>query len=111
MEDGVGLVLFLGILVIGGIIALACYCEKKKKENFLKSKLSNLGNLTNYTYSQLVSYIGGPSGIQYIDGGKICTWQECETSGWSWGVTGIYTITLIFDANDRCVGISSETYF
>lgn len=110
MEDNAGLILVIGGIAVIGVIILANYCEKAKKEDFLKNKLSNMGDLTNYTYSQLVSHLGGPSSIQYVEGGKYCTWQECETSGWSCGPTGIYTITLMFDAADHCIGISSETY-
>lgn len=102
--------LFLVVIFLIGFIALGIYLEKRKKARFLRNIVPELGVLTNYTYSQLVYYIGSPNSVQYIDGGKLCVWQEQETSLWSWGVTGIYTIALIFDINDHCLGISSETY-
>ena len=109
MEDGVGLVLFLGILGIGGIIALACYCEKKKKENALFAKLERMGDLRRYTYSQITANIGYPNGVQNVGNHTFCTWQESSTSGWTWGVLCVSTVTLEFDENNRCLRIVSTS--
>ena len=103
--DGVGLFLFFSILVIGGTIALACYSEKKKKENALFVKLERMGDLSRYTYSQITANIGYPNSVENVGYHKFCTWQECATSGWTWGVLSVSTVTLEFDENDRCLRI------
>ena len=87
-----------GIILYGIISALV-----KAPGNVLNNKFANLGTLTNYTYSQIVARCGNPSSVSTTvnsEGKRVKIAQ--------WMSTG-YHIVLLFDENDKCLGISSET--
>ena len=104
------LVVIVAVVAIGFISAYGKKRAERMEYNYIRNKLSRMGTLTNYTYSQIVNVIGSPNGRQAIDGGMCCTWTEYEKSGWDNSTVGVYTIVLLFDYTDKCVGISSEIH-
>lgn len=92
------------LTTIGGIILyLIMGAAVKAPGSLLQAKFAQLGTLTNYTYSQIFAKCGNPSSVSSTvdkDGNKITIRQ--------WISTG-YHIVLLFDENDNCLGISSET--
>jgi hypothetical protein len=103
-----GIIFFI---VIAVLILIVCFWDRSPQEKiFLKDKITKLGNLTNYTYSRLVSHLGEPDKIKKVKSGKYVTWQDLDTSTDTQISTRTYTITLKFDANNQCLGIASENY-
>ena len=72
--------------------------------------MSGLGSITGYTYNQIVNIIGAPNARQAIEGGTSCTWCEYERNRWDNSIVGVYTLSLIFDSSEICIGISNESY-
>ncbi len=71
----------------------------KAPGNELQKRFISLGDLKGKSLSEIQSVCGAPSSISYgADGVKIYQWMA----------TG-YHIVLLFDENDICLGISSET--
>ena len=65
----------------------------------LQQKFANLGVLKGKTLSEIQTACGAPSSISVgSDGVKIYQWMATS-----------YHIVLLFDENDICLGISSET--
>ena len=67
--------------------------------NILQQNFISLGTLKGKTLSEIQSVCGAPSSISYgADGVRIYQWMA----------TG-YHVVLLFDENDICLGVSSET--
>jgi hypothetical protein len=65
----------------------------------MKKKFVRLGTLRGMTYGQIVSAVGkGANAIQHMPDGSVRVWQSLD-----------YQITLLFDANEVCLGVSNET--
>lgn len=92
------------LTTIGSIILyLIIGCVVKVPGTLLQTKFLQLGTLTNYTYSQIVEKCGNPSSVSSTvdkDGNKI-TLRQWMSAG--------YHIVLLFDENEKCLGVSSET--
>ncbi len=65
----------------------------------LQRKFVQLGNLRGVHYEDIVDKVGKPNAISDIKNGQHLV---------QWIATG-YCIALIFDKNDICLGISSQT--
>lgn len=65
----------------------------------LQKKFINLGNLKGLHYDYIVDEVGKPNAISNIKNNQIVA---------QWIANG-YHIALIFDKNDVCLGISSQT--
>ncbi len=86
--------------IIGGIIwYLISNTMVKAPGNILQQKFINLGTLKGKTLSQIQSSCGNPSSVSTTANG---------TKVYQWMATG-YHIVLLFDENDICLGVSSET--
>ena len=85
---------------IGGIILyFIIHAVVRVPGTTLQTKFQSLGTLKGKTLQQIVSVCGQPNSVSATaDGGKIRQWMAAG-----------YHIVLIFDANDICLGISSET--
>lgn len=71
----------------------------KAPGNVLQQKFIKLGTLQGKTLNEIQSACGAPSSVSYgADGVKIYQWMA----------TG-YHIVLLFDENDICLGVNSET--
>ena len=92
------------ITTIGGLILYAIISAGVKAPgNLLQTRFQSLGDLRNYTYSQIAERCGSASSTSAStdkDGHKITIRQ--------WISTG-YHIVLLFDENEKCLGVSSET--
>ena len=64
----------------------------------LQKKFQNLGVLKGKTYSEITSVVGNPNSVSQSNGMTICQWMA----------TG-YHIVLLFDGNNICLGVNSET--
>lgn len=92
---------FIGIIpIVGGLLWwIISSLIVKAPGNMLQQKFINLGTLKGKTYKQIENTCGVPSSVSYGNNGvKICQWMA----------TG-YHIVLLFDENDICLGVSSET--
>lgn len=97
------LLISLGTTIGGIILYLITSAVVKAPGNVLAVKFANLGTLTNYTYSQIIAKCGNPNSV------STTTDKEGNTVKiGQWMSTG-YHIVLLFDANDKCLGVSSET--
>ena len=86
--------------VVGGIIwYIISNAMVKAPGNVLQQKFIKLGTLKGKTLNEIQSACGARSSISHgADGVKIYQWMA----------TG-YHIVLLFDENDICLGVSSET--
>lgn len=86
--------------IVGGIIwFLISTAMVKAPGTLLQQKFVNLGTLKGKTLSQITNACGNPSSISTTSNG---------TKVYQWISTG-YHIVLLFDENDICLGVSSET--
>ncbi|MBQ9934658.1 MAG: hypothetical protein IJO70_02325 [Lachnospiraceae bacterium] len=90
--------------LIGGLIMYAIISALVKAPGAsLQTKFVQLGTLKGKTYSEIVTAVGNPSSTSATvdaDGKPVKIKQ--------WMATG-YHIVLLFDENDICLGVSSET--
>ncbi|MBR5278105.1 MAG: hypothetical protein IKU23_02440 [Clostridia bacterium] len=86
--------------IVGGLIWYAITTAAVKAPGtILQQKFVKLGTLKGKTLSEIQSACGAPSSVSSgADGVKIYQWMA----------TG-YHIVLLFDENDICLGVSSET--
>ncbi len=84
----------IGGLVIYFIIQVIVRAPGSVKQ----AQFSALGVVKGKTYAEIVQKCGAPSSVSMVATGKLCQWIS----------TG-YHICLLFDENDICLGISSET--
>jgi hypothetical protein len=65
----------------------------------LRKKFSQLGILKGLNYKQIVAAVGkGANSIQHVSDGSVRVWVSMD-----------YRITLLFDADEVCLGVSNET--
>lgn len=87
---------YIWVLLGVGIIPTAIFIVPGK---VLQQKFIKLGTLKGKTLNEIQSACGAPSYVSYgEDGVKIYQWA-----------TANYHIVLLFDENDICLGVSSET--
>jgi len=90
--------------IIGGIIIFAIINSfVKVPGQMLGKKFADLGILQGKTLEEIVEAVGNPSSVSATldeDGQKVSIYQ--------WIAAG-YHIVLLFDENDICLGVSSET--
>ena len=86
--------------IVGGLIWYAITkAVVKAPGNALQQKFINLGTLKGKTFSEIQNACGSPNSTSVgANGVKIYQWMA----------TG-YHIVLLFDENDICLGVSSET--
>lgn len=86
--------------IVGGILWFAISTAMVKAPgNVLNQKFVKLGTLKGKSLSEIQSACGAPSSVSCGENGvKIYQWMA----------TG-YHIVLLFDENDICLGVSSET--
>lgn len=88
------------VILVGGIIFyIISAVIVNTPGNVLQQKFIKLGTLKGKTLNEIQSACGAPSSVSYgADGVKIYQWMAT-----------IYHIELLFDENDICLGVSSET--
>ena len=97
------LLISIGTTVAGFILYLITSAVVRAPGSVMAVKFANLGTLTNYTYSQIVEKCGNPSSVS-----TTTDKQGNYVKIGQWMSTG-YHIVLLFDENDKCLGVSSET--
>lgn len=92
------------LTTIGGLILYAIMgAAVKAPGNVLASKFGSLGDMSGKTYNEIKNVVGVENAISTSvnDDGEVIKIRQ-------WISTG-YHITLLFDANDNFICISSET--
>lgn len=85
--------------LFGGLAGLAATeAAVKAPGKVLKSKFVSLGKLKGRTYNEIVETCGQPSAVSAMGNGTVLKqWQATS-----------YNIALLFDAEDICLGVTSE---
>ena len=91
---------FYVLPIVGGLILyLIIHAVVRAPGSSLQSKFVKLGTLKGKTLQEITAACGQPNSISATaDGKKVRQWMA----------TG-YHIVLLFDENDICLGVSSET--
>ena len=92
---------FIGIIpIVGGLLWwIISSAMVKAPGGALQRKFVKLGVLQGKTLTEIINACGSPSAVSYDGNGiKICQWMATS-----------YHIVLLFDENDICLGVSSET--
>lgn len=97
------ILIFAGTSVLGLIGYLFMKAFVKAPGRVLQQKFRSLtkdtkGVVAGKTYKEIVKVCGKPSSVATVSDGKVLR---------QWMATG-YHVALLFDANDVCIGISSE---
>ena len=103
MKERYGEMAFILPLVGGLILYLIIHALVRAPGTALQTKFVSLGTLKGKTYDEIVAKCGVPNATSskaLEDGSVVGTKQ--------WIATG-YHIVLLFDENDICLGVSSET--
>jgi hypothetical protein len=67
----------------------------------MQKKFVKLGTVRGLTSQQIATAVGkGPSAIQHLPDGSIRSWTAIG-----------YQVTLLFDENEVCLGVSNESSF
>lgn len=91
---GLGFGLFIGYFIAGLLTA---------KGNILREDFIAMGNLRGKTLDEITAKVGAPSAITSCTvaetgkPGSLCTWAKSP-----------YSITLLFDENNVCLGVNNE---
>lgn len=95
--------IFIGPIIGGIILYLIMHVLVRAPGAVLQSKFVSLGTLQGKTYDEIVAKCGQPnaSSAKALDDGSVVKIKQ-------WISTG-YHIVLLFDENDICLGISSQT--
>ncbi len=101
--DGEFILISLGTTIAGFILYAITSAAVKAPGALLNTKFANLGVLQGKTFAEISSAVGTPNSVSATVGenGEKITIRQ-------WISTG-YHIVLLFDENDVCLGISSET--
>lgn len=95
----ISVVAFIGGLILHAITSSAV----RAPGNVLKSKFASLGTIKGKSFDDIQIIVGAPNAVSTqtdADGNIITVRQWIATS---------YHVVLLFDENDICLGISSET--
>lgn len=69
----------------------------------LQRRFQRLGDLRRRELAEIVRQTGRPSSISATADGRLVQWQALST-------TGAYHLAAEFDRDDRCIGITHESY-
>lgn len=91
-------VLYAVLPILGGIVLYAVINSVVRSPGrSLAKKFVSLGNIQGKSYREVVAVCGNPTAMSSTENGKLCQWMA----------TG-YHIALLFDEEDKCVGITHE---
>lgn len=97
---------WLGIIAfvcLGAFIGIVINSASKAKGKLLQQNFVELGNLVGLTMDEIKSKVGEPSAMQSCvvqatgNPGMLYTWSKLP-----------YSITLLFDENNKCLGVNKE---
>lgn len=85
--------------LFGGLLGMAATeAAVKAPGKILRNKFASLGTLKGRTYKEIEETCGKPSAVTAMGNGTVLKqWQATS-----------YTVALLFDAEDICLGVSSE---
>jgi len=85
---------------IGGILLyLVIHIVVRAPGSSLQYKFRKLGTVTGKSSNDIISVVGKPNSISSVGNGQKL---------YQWISTG-YHVSLLFDKDDKCLGVSSET--
>ncbi|MDE7083659.1 MAG: hypothetical protein K2O81_00285 [Clostridia bacterium] len=82
------------VALVGGLVSYSIRAQGRE----LNKKFVALGELKGKTYTEIKNEVGAENSISYTENGCLRKW-----------VRPSYNITLLFDKDDVCLGVSSET--
>lgn len=93
--------MIIGAIIIGVLFIVMFILQfvDSISGTILNKKFVKLGNLAGLNYDDIVDVVGKPNAISNMANGQHLV---------QWIATG-YHIALLFDKNDVCLGITSET--
>jgi hypothetical protein len=92
-----GLVVSHSLIVFGGVVLLML--AARLRTQVFASRFGALGDLQAHTKAEVLRAVGAPAArAELAGGGEVLDWQA-----------GGAHVTLMFDARDRCVGITRCT--
>ena len=95
--------LILLIPLIGGLFSLMNLTEQQEKVKTLQRNFQKLGgedgSIKGKTYDEIVNLCGKPNAMSPVGNGRTL---------YQWMAQG-YHISLLFDANDICLGVTQVT--
>lgn len=90
--------IYIGSIVGGIFLFLIISVIVRAPGMALSKKFVKLGNLQGKSYDEIVAACSNPNSVSAAQGGKLCQWMA----------TG-YHIALLFDADNKCLGITHNT--
>lgn len=93
----------IAFVCLGAFIGIVINSFQKAKGTLLQREFVKLGNLVGLSLDEITAKVGAPNAVVTCtvgDTGKpgtLCTWSKMP-----------YSITLLFDANNKCLGVNKE---
>lgn len=86
----------MGVAIILILFGIYTFIQKMPAQN-LARKFKELGDMKGMHYDDIVTAVGPCTAKRNIEGGSVCVWS---TNG--------YTLSLVFDTENRVLGIDTE---
>jgi hypothetical protein len=93
----------IAFLCLGGFIAIVINSAGKAKGKILQQDFIKMGNLVGLSLAEIKAKVGEPNGMSACkvadtgENGTLYTWAQNP-----------YSITLLFDENNKCLGVNQE---
>ena len=93
-----GIALLIGVLGVGGHEGFLSLKSKR-----LMSKFEQLGELTGREDTEIIQFVGKPQKIEY------CRIEDTKEQGYLYHwIAKKYHIVLLFDSDNKCLGVENE---
>jgi hypothetical protein len=93
----------IAFILLGAFIGIVINSSQKAKGTLLQQDFIKMGNLVGLSLDEIKRRVGEPSGM------TACTVAATGRSGalYTWAQYP-YSITLLFDENNKCLGVNKE---
>ena len=92
--------IYLGWIAAAFMAGILFAGRMKNRMPSLQARVEKAGYFRGKSYREILREMNAPQTIsQQMDGRTLCTWQEDG-----------YSISLLFDTQDLCLGVESEQY-
>lgn len=93
----------IGFVLFGAFIGIVINSFQKAKGTILQQDFVKLGNLVGLSLNEIKAKVGEPSAM------SACKVANTDKSGtlYTWAKAP-YSITLLFDENNKCLGVNQE---
>ena len=94
------MLVYLGWIAAAFMAGILFAGRMKNRRPSLRTRVENAGYFRGKSYREILSEINEPqTEVRQADGHTLRTWREDQ-----------YSISLLFDTQDLCLGIESENY-